>query len=109
MENTNELKERASKAFTSIFRDWLANGVQKHILTGGTVRVDNGSLEKNRKCPHGCLERVWNKYPTAADVFSIYGFSHYKHYSFQTAFDDGFDNGTPEAALGLLYRKRFHG
>lgn len=108
MENINKLRKRASKAFDAKFRDWLANGVQKHILTGGVIRVANDRLNPSCKCPEGCLERLWSKYPAAVDVFCIYGFTIEKHYSFQSAFDDGNDDGTPEAALGLLYREKFH-
>lgn len=114
--NTNELRERASKAFDAEFRDRLCNAVQVHILNEGRVRpsviehAQTSIIEhvQNCKCPQGCLfESEHLNYPLSIMVQSKFGFKWEQHFTFQSAFDDGCDNETPEAALGLLYRKRF--
>lgn len=101
----NNLKERALGGFNVKFRDVLCNAVQVYVLNGWKIC---SAIQKTTesKCPEGCLFKE-KQYPIPYTVQKYYGFKWSQHYSFQEAFDKGLDDGTPEAALGLLYRNKF--
>lgn len=106
MKNLTKLKERASRAFDATFRDRLANAVTRFLLTGGRINTVIATMyDKDCRCPEGCL--TLSNHPPCSDMSNWFGFTANQHADFQVAFDGNHDSGTPEAALGLLYRKRF--
>jgi hypothetical protein len=100
-----ELWARACKAFTPEFRAALADACQREFHRIGVCY-----------CPQAALVKGTHSMPSTSAVSewcSLNGFEECSdqrtHYHFQFAFDNGYDFGTPESALGLLYRERFVG
>jgi len=106
-----DLHARARLAFGAEFRDKLCNAVTLAVLKGvPIVPWDDNSAPVGCNCPEGCLPACLlngERYPPPSKVWHMYDFRLAQHESFQTGFDYGNDDGTPEAALGLLYRRRF--
>lgn len=93
-----ELRARACRAFDADFRDKLADAAQVKFYTVGALFP--------YRCPLGCLTRSVR--PTPAMMHYMFPmFSYFQFLSFVSSFDLGADNTTAEAALGLLYRRKF--
>ena len=98
----SNLTDRANKAFDSSFRIRLENAVQNYVSSGG--KISNFNLtDVSCKCPEGCLTSG-HDFPSPQMAAQELGFEVIQHHSFQRAFDIGYDDKTPEAALGILYR-----
>lgn len=95
-----EHRIRASQAFNAAFRDRLANAVQARLLHG--IQVGFGRW---CRCPLGCLTAAWC--PHSVMLVELFGFARHQFIDFIESFECGTDYGTPEAALGFLYRARF--
>jgi hypothetical protein len=100
---SDDLRERASWAFTPEFRAAMADACQREF-----PRIDACY------CPQAALMGMVESSPTGARMarwcltHSFLDLGDWKqHWHFSQAFDHGTDMGTPESALGLLYRRRF--
>ena len=104
------LRARAKRAFSPKFRKQLAEATFEWAWTLG--KKVHWKLSLTCACPEGTLHvRVLGSPcgltgPTAQAMQTLSGFQRKQHTDFQLAFDVGTDVGTPEAALGLLYRDR---
>jgi hypothetical protein len=98
-----DLRERASNAFSPLFRAALADACQREFRRVGACY-----------CPQAALMGLEGRNPDAHGVAVWCHYSGFEscasgrlHLDFQEAFDKGDDRDTPESALGLLYRQRF--
>lgn len=105
------LAERSKTAFNSRFRALLEDSVTVAINVGITITPINDpkhSINKDCRCPLGCLPKNFRRYPSDIYTEAKYPyFSALKFDDFIQAFDVGIDCKTAESALGLLYREKF--
>lgn len=110
----NRLVTRAKNAFTPAFKRLLEDSVLCFINSGGKIKtIKDAYTVDNCRCPFGCLpnlspfpsSRFCEQYFAAKRTFPA--FTAQQIHGFINSFDIGEDYGTPESALGLLYRKKF--